>query len=392
MGPLLLDLILALVLLSVFVSGLRKGIWITIGGLAGFLVGATAAFFAIPIVSGWVSDPIWRVVAVLGAALVLVVAGHALGTTAGAELQRLTRSPTVRTLGALIGGVLNLVVAGLVIAALSFSVGAMGFPQVNQHMRQSHVLQAIDGAVPDAAEMWFAQVRTLVLESEIPQIAQPLVPQRDEAPDAVELSDGAEEAAGSVARVVGVAEQCGQSQSGSGFVVSPTRVVTNAHVVAGVGSPSVELPDGQVVTGRVVHFDPRQDLAVLAVDELQAEPLEFDDPMEVGESGYIMGYPAGGPFQSGSAVVQARDVSAIEGIYGGPSSSLEVYQLNAEVRQGNSGGPLLDADGDVVGVVFARALEGDAVGFALTAGQAGEVLTEPGQYTETVSTGQCVED
>ena len=129
MGVTVLDVILVLVLLVFFIAGLRKGLWVTLGGVAGFLVGATAAFFAIPLVAGWVQDPIWRVVAVLAAVIILVVAGHALGATAGAEVQRMFRSDTVRTLGSWIGGVVNLAVAVFVIAALSFSVSAMGFPR-----------------------------------------------------------------------------------------------------------------------------------------------------------------------------------------------------------------------------------------------------------------------
>lgn len=391
MGVTVLDVILVLVLLVFFIAGLRKGLWVTLGGVAGFLVGATAAFFAIPLVAGWVQDPIWRVVAVLAAVIILVVAGHALGATAGAEVQRMFRSDTVRTLGSWIGGVVNLAVAVFVIAALSFSVSAMGFPQVNQHLKQSAVMQGIHTVTPDQTEAWFAQVRTLVMESDIPELAQPLVPESPEAPDELDLTAGAEETAQSVARITGIAEQCGQAQTGSGFVVSPTRVVTNAHVVAGVSEPSVELASGEVASAHVVHFDPQADLAVLAVDTLETPAVDIGDPMDPGSAGFVMGYPAGGPFDAGPAEVQARDVSQVNNIYGSSPSEVEIYQLNADVRQGNSGGPLVDQEGDVVGIVFARAMEGNAVGFAVTAEQAGSVLTEPEQFTETVGTGECVD-
>lgn len=391
MGVTLLDVILVLVLIGFFIVGLRKGLWVTVGGVAGFLVGATAAFFAIPLVAGWVSDPIWRVVAVIAAAIILVVAGHALGSTAGAEVQRMFRSETVRALGSWVGGVANLVVAVFVIAALSFSVTAMGFPQVNQHMKQSVVMRGIHAVTPDQTEAWFAQLRTLVMESDIPELAQPLVPESPEAPEDLDLTAAAEETARSVARITGVAEQCGQSQTGSGVVVSPTRVVTNAHVVAGVSEPSVELADGEVAAARVVHFDPQADLAVLAVDTLEAPVADIGDPMDPGEQGFVMGYPAGGPFDAGPAVVQARDISQVNSIYGSSPSEVEIYQLNADVRQGNSGGPLVDQEGDVVGVVFARAMEGNTVGFAVTAEEAGPVLSTPEEFTETVGTGECVD-
>lgn len=391
MSVTLLDVILVLVLIGFLAAGLARGVWATIGGAAGFLVGATAAFFSIPLVAGWVPDPLWRIVAVIGCAIVLVVAGHALGTTAGAEVQRMFRSPTMRTLGSLVGGVVNLVVAVVVIAALSFSVQAMGFPAVNQHMRQSVVLETIDRALPAQVEGWFAQVRSTVLASDIPELAQLLVPESPEPPSNEDLTAAATTAAASVGRISGVAQQCGQSQTGSGFAVSPTRVVTNAHVIAGVAEPSVEMPDGQVVTGRAVYFDPGTDLALLAVEPLNAAPVPIGGPLDPGARAFVMGYPAGGPFQAGSAVVQARDVSSVNNIYGSSPSELEIYQVNADVRQGNSGGPLINYDGQAVGVVFARAVEGTAVGFAVTAEAAGEVLSSPESYVDTVSTGQCVD-
>lgn len=387
----LLDIVLVLVVLGFVVAGFSRGVWATLGGAAGFLVGAVAAFFAIPLVASWVPEPLWQVVAVIGCAIVLVVAGHALGSAAGSEVQRMFRSPALRTVSALIGGVVNLLVAFVVIAALSFSVQAMGFPQVNQHMKQSVVLEGIETAMPDRVEAMFADMRSAVLASDIPEIAQLLVPEAEDAPEAGDLTEAAAVTSQSVARITGVAQQCGQSQSGSGVAVSPNRVVTNAHVVSGVSEPTVEMPDGQVLTARVVHFDPARDLALLAVDTLDAAPASVVGPMETNAAGYVMGYPSGGPFVASPAVVQAREVSQINNIYGASPSEVEIYQLNADVRQGNSGGPLVDQDGNVAGIVFARALEGNAVGFAVTADAAGEVLSSPDSFTETVSTGQCVD-
>ncbi|WP_150461385.1 MarP family serine protease [Nesterenkonia ebinurensis] len=387
----LLDVALVLVVIGFVAAGFARGVWSTVGGAAGFLVGAIAAFFAIPIVAAWVPDPLWRVVAVIGAAIVLVVAGHALGSAAGAEVQRMFRSPTLKTVSSLIGAAVNLVVALIVIAALSFSVQAMGFPQVNQHMKQSAVLQGINTLMPDRVEAMFADVRSTVLASDIPELAQLLVPEEPEAPQASELTEAAAGTQRSVARITGVAQQCGQSQAGSGVAVAADRVVTNAHVVAGVAEPSVELPDGQIGTARVVYFNTSSDLALLAVDGLDAVPARVGGPMEPGDAGFVMGYPSGGPFSAGSAVVQARDVSQVNNIYGSSPSDLEIYQLNADVRQGNSGGPLVDQEGRVAGIVFARAMEGNAVGFAVTAEAAGEVLADPESFTETVSTGQCVD-
>lgn len=391
MGAILLDVILVIVLLGFLIIGLGRGLWATLGGALGFVVGLAAAFFAIPRVAEWVGEPVWRVVAVVAVAILLVIVGHAIGSAIGGRVGGLFRSPALRVFGSLIGGVLNLAVAAFAIAVLSFSLSAMGFPAVNQQLNQSRVVQTIDAGVPEPIEAWFAEVRSAVTASDIPEIAQLIAPNAAEAPSDTELSEAAESAAASVARVSGVAEQCGQSQTGSGFAVSDNRIVTNAHVLAGITAPTVEMPNGEVLPGRAVYFDPERDLAVLAVDSLESPSLEVSEPLSQGDSGYVMGYPAGGPFSAGAATVQGRDVSVVNNIYGGSPSELEVYQVNADVRQGNSGGPLVSQEGDVAGVVFARAVEGDSVGFAVTAAEAGEVLTSPESFTETVSTGQCVQ-
>lgn len=384
------DIVLGLILLVFFVAGARMGLWVTVGSIIGFVLGAAAAFFAMPIVGSWVDDPLWRVIAVIGAALVLVLTGQGVGAAVGREITRLFRSPALRTIGSLIGGVVNAAVAAVVILALSFSVGALGSPALNQQTEESRVLDAISAAVPDPAEAWFAQLRTLVMQVDIPELAEPLVPHNGSDPADHDLTPAAEVSAESVARITGVAEQCDQTQSGSGFLVSSTRVVTNAHVIAGVDSPTVELPSGERVTGRVVHFDADRDLALLAVDEVSSAPLGVGSPLSPGDEAYVMGYPGGGPFSAGPAEVQARGESSLNDIYGGSASAHEIYQLSADVRQGNSGGPVVDPDGDVVGVVFAKAMEGEDVGFALTAEEAGEVLTAPGAFGETVTPGECV--
>ncbi|WP_258934396.1 trypsin-like peptidase domain-containing protein [Nesterenkonia pannonica] len=230
------------------------------------------------------------------------------------------------------------------------------------------------------------------MDSDIPELAQLLVPETEEAPELTgELTAEAEAASASVAKITGVAEQCAQSQSGSGVAVSETRVVTNAHVVAGVPDPSVELPDGQVVTG----------LSLSTSTPLRtSHSWPSTPPGPCGNHrrapgcrrrGLRHGLPLRRPLHRRPAVVQARETSQVNSIYGDDPTSLEIYQISADVRQGNSGGPLVDPEGNVVGVVFARAMEGNQVGFAITAETGGDVLSNPGAFTETVSTGQCTD-
>jgi len=148
-----------------------------------------------------------------------------------------------------------------------------------------------------------------------------------------------------------VAYACGISSSGSGFVIAEDRVVTNAHVVAGVDRPVVELPGREARDGQVVYFDPVDDIAVIAVDDLEADPLEVAPVLPAGSSAAVQGYPHGGPFESMSAAVLAVGIVPVPDIYDDSSHPREIYTLDANVRPGNSGGPLFNLQGEVIGVL-----------------------------------------
>uniref|UniRef100_UPI0013E39C0B MarP family serine protease n=1 Tax=Microbacterium sp. CPCC 204701 TaxID=2493084 RepID=UPI0013E39C0B len=199
-----------------------------------------------------------------------------------------------------------------------------------------------------------------------------------------------ERAAASVARISGTAYACGRGSTGSGFVIAPDRVVTNAHVVAGVDRPLVELPGVAAREGRIVYFDPIDDLAVIAVDDLGAAPLPFTSTLAAGAAAAVQGYPHGGPFTMVTAGVQSTGTATVPDIYGDSWNPREIYSLQAEVRPGNSGGPLLTADGAVAGVVFARAEHNATVGYAMTMAELTPVAAQAPSLGDQVSSGRCV--
>jgi S1-C subfamily serine protease len=207
---------------------------------------------------------------------------------------------------------------------------------------------------------------------------------------AIALDDPAlTRAAQSVARITGTAYACGVTASGSGFVVADDRVVTNAHVVAGVDAPLVELPGQAAKEGRVVYFDPVDDLAVIAVDGLDAAALPVVPALAVGSAAVVQGYPYGGPFTSGGAQVLSEGTVPVPDIYGDQSAPRDIYALGAVVRPGNSGGPLLTSAGEVAGVVFARSETDDDVGYAMTPAELDPVLAQLGSMSAPVASGSC---
>jgi S1-C subfamily serine protease len=198
-------------------------------------------------------------------------------------------------------------------------------------------------------------------------------------------------AAESVLRIAGTAYECGQNQTGSGFVVSEDRVVTNAHVVAGVSQPVVEMPDGGAMPGRVVYFDTKHDIAVLAVEDLPAQPLPLSADLPGGSPAAFAGYPHGGPFQSKPATVQDITTVLVPDIYGGNATPEEIYRLAGDVQPGNSGGPLLTTGGAVAGVIFAKATSDTDMGFAITMDDLNPVAAQAPALTAPVSSGQCIQ-
>ncbi len=385
-----LDILLLLSFVAFLVSGLRKGLFVTLGGVVGLVAGGIGAFYTIPFVSSWVSTAGWRVFWVIATAVVLVLLGHSIGVAVGNRVRLMLNFPVIKTFDRLLGGITNVVVAALVISAITFSAASMGLPFLSQQIASSQVISAIRNATPDPVSSAMAKARSVVMGQSIPDLIEPFAPVPDGAaaeaePDAVATNTVED----SVAKITGTAFACGVNQTGSGFVIAPDRILTNAHVVAGIAEPVVNTADGRALPARVVHFDAAQDLAVLAVDSLGLKPVNEGQDLATGDSATYMGYPEGGPFQAKGAVVQSLRSISVQNIYGADASILEIYQLGADVQQGNSGGPLLDDSGKLVGVVFAKAKGDTDVGYALSLKEVGPVLEQASDYSETVSTGAC---
>lgn len=390
-GMTILDLALILTLLSYLIFGLRNGFLVTLGGIAGFAAGAVAAFLSVPIVSDLVDDPGWRLTAIIATAVLLMVLGHGVGTMIGRRMRSVVKISPLRAIDRVVGGGVNVVVSALVMSMLAFSIGALGVPFVSQHIAESKVIRFIDGITPTPVKSSMAQLRSAVIGDGIPTLFEGFAEGQPVAvPDANTDTPALNTAAASVLKIAGTAYQCGQNQTGTGFVVSPGRVVTNAHVVAGVPEPVVEVPGGSALPGRVVYFDSQHDLAVLAVDGLRSAPLPLGSDLPAGSPAAFAGYPHGGPFQSKPATVQDIATVLVPDIYGDNPEPEDVYRLAGDVQPGNSGGPLLSTDGLVAGVVFAKATTGSSVGYAITMTDLRPVAAQASGLDSPVSAGRCI--
>lgn len=395
----LVDLIVVLALISALAIGALRGFAESLGLLVGAVLGALAAFWLVPLLAPVAAQlipaPGWRTAAYVGVAVMVVVIGVWAGSAIGGAVRRgIDKKTPLRIVDRLGGAAFGLVTGVLALLLVTTSVTATGIPGLSTALASSRALQKIDELTPAPVGTVLAQLRGFVIEEGLPAfsaaLGEGLGAEVAPTSPAIALDDPElTAAAASVARVSGTAFACGIALTGSGFVAADGLIVTNAHVVAGVVTPIVELPGGWAGEGRVVYFDPVVDLAIIAVRGLPAPPLPLVDPVAAGTATAVQGYPLGGPFTSESAHVLSVGTVAVPDIYSATSAPREIYALQALVQPGNSGGPLLTDDGAVTGVVFARGTDTADRGYALTSDELRPALAVASPGGRTVSTGRC---
>jgi len=393
-----LDIVLVLVVAGYAAAMYRVGLMAGALSMAGFLGGGLLALWLLPdLLRRW-SQTADQVVlqGLLCAAGVLVAAGLGarIGGFVGRRLRALVRVRPARIVDSLLGAVASVVVTATLLWFVAGAVHASLPPAASRAVGHSRVLAGIGAVMPSAADQAFTGALRVLDEHGFPRVftglsPEPILPVRPPEPGVVD-GRGIEAAAASVVKVTGLARACGQVQEGSGWVAAPQRVVTNAHVVAGVTHPMVQ-PGG---TGRsyratTVVFDPNRDLAVLAVPGLQARALPTGAALTHGDSAVVAGYPGDGPYDVEAARVRAQLNAFGADIYGNSGVERRVYSLNTKVRPGNSGGPLLSPTGQVVGTVFARSVDDPRTGYALTLAESRPLVARAAWANQPVSTGAC---
>lgn len=398
MSAIVLDVLIVLVLIGYARGGYVRGFVVTGLSLVGFVIGAVAGMVLVPTIVDQVTavadSSLWRAVSVtLGILLCAVLGQSALGAI-GARVRPKGRQSSVTTVDALLGFVASFVVAAVFLWLIATAVRPAVPAPLARGIASSRVLQVIDALVPSGGDRAFGALRDYLDSEGFPRVFDGLAPETilpiDE-PEAASVQALREtETLASVVRVAGSAPDCDRRQGGSGVVIAPERVVTNAHVVAGVDEPTVQVGGrGDRVAARVVIFDPKRDLAVLAVPGLGAPSVDRGASLGRGDAAVVAGFPLGGPLRLEPARVRSTLVARGNDIYGNPGVSREVYSLRATVRQGNSGGPLLTPRGDLVGIIFAKSLDDDETGYALTLDEAQPVLDAAAGAVASVSTGTC---
>ncbi len=393
----MLDLILIVVVAAFAVSGYRQGFIVGVLSFFGFVGGALLGAEFGPsisraLVGGQTQQDVIAVVLLVSFAVI----GQFIASSIGAAMRSTVTWHSATVLDSVGGSVVSMLSVLLIAWVVGSVLIESPFPVVDSQVNNSIVLQALDKFMPSPARTMFSDFRRLLASnSTYAEVFSGIGAERIlaiPAPDpAVLSSPGFLAARSSVVKIQGVAPSCQRSIEGSGFVISPQHVLTNAHVVAGVTEEQAVTTDtGLHYNATVVFYDPQIDLAILYVPGLDLPSLHFAGQANPGDNAVVAGYPLDAMYLH-TVAARIGGVQDAEGpnIYETSTVTRQIYEIRAVVESGNSGGPLLSPAGTVDGVVFAAAVGVNDTGFALTAAEvsadaaAGEHLTSP------VSTSSC---
>ena len=386
-----LDWVLVLIALAYAVSGYWQGFISGAFATSGLLLGGLFGIWLAPLLFDDAGPSLWVSLGALAVVLIGASVGQAILQFAGARLRdRITWQP-VRALDAVGGAVLSTAAVLVVAWALGVAVAGAGLPTVSKQVRSSAVLSTVDSVMPGEADQALKAFNEVVGSSFFPRYLEPFAPERiiSVGPPSGEIGRDPDvrAAAVSVLKVRGE-NDCGRGVEGTGFLYSPNRVMTNAHVVAGVDDPTV-LVGEEEVPGTVVYYNSDIDIAVLAVDGVDRPFLKFDKGGEPRDSAAVLGYPNDGPYDVQAARIRGEQRLRSPDIYGDGTVVREVFSIRSLVRPGNSGGPLVSEGGDVLGVIFAASVTDRDTGYALTAEQVAQGAAQGITSDDEVGTGDC---
>lgn len=386
-----LDWCLVILTLAYALSGYWQGFIAGACATAGLLLGGLAGIWLAPVLLGDAAPSLWVSLGALFVVLLMASLGQAALQYLGTRLRaRLTWQP-IRAVDAVGGAALSVVAVLLVAWMLGVAISGSQIPGISPQVRDSRVLVAVDNVMPVQAQQALRSFDSVVGSSFFPRYLEPFAPERivkvPPAQKRVLRDPEIQDAAQSVFKIRSN-NRCGSGVEGTGFLYAPNRLMTNAHVVAGVTEPMVEVGE-RSVQGTVVYYNPEVDVAVLQVPGLDGPAIRFDLGGQEDEQGAVLGFPQDGPFDAQPVRIRGDQRLRSPDIYGNGTVTRHVFSLRGLIRPGNSGGPVVSTQGRVLGVVFAASVSDNDTGYALTADQVAKAAAVGLDAVDRVSSGNC---
>jgi S1-C subfamily serine protease len=391
-----LDIFIAAAFLVFGWIGFRRGILRTVLSIIGLVVGGAAGAIATPSIQSLISSSTFGFKPTIG--LTTIILGASLGMFLFGVLGSFLRVvllpfPFMKTIDSLIGFVLAIVAVASISSTLSSAAQVIPNKTVNNLFENSQLISQIDQYLPDRFKNAAQKIQNVITNSPLPGVFRSMVESRiipSQLEEEIEIPDLVANSIASTVRIDGIAESCSAAMVGTGFIIANERVITNAHVVAGVQDPVITLSNSQTqLGGKVIAIDRKKDIAIIFVPGLTGEKLTFIGPVTPNEVGFVVGYPNGGSLRTNAVSVSAEFESLGTDIDGNGEARRAVIVFGGDVKPGNSGGPLLNDQGQVLGVVFAADEQNKNTGYALAPGEVAKLISETTSKIDSVTTGNC---
>jgi S1-C subfamily serine protease len=390
----LIDLAIIAGLVYAAVRGYRGGLTYTLFSLLGLLVGlALGAWVATsvpPLLGNF--TPAVRAGMAIAMLVALALLGDGLGTWLGRRLRVTALRRHLGIADSLAGVAWGLVVVLVASWYLGLTFATGPWPPLASQVQKSSILRALAREFPQDPA-WLGGLQHLLSTVPFPEVfanLAPPLPGQVAVPASLAGNQAVATAASETVKVVSVG--CGGLEEGSGFPVASGLVLTNAHVVAGGHAITVLVPGRPGALGaEVVLFDPERDIALLRVPGLPLSPMTIATSGSRATQGAVIGYPGGGPEAVVPGAIRGQIDAVGRDIYSNQIVSREIYVLQASVIPGNSGGPFVSLQGQVLGVVFAKSAVTGNEGYALTAGEILPDIARGESATAPASTQSCVD-
>ena len=381
------DLFIIAVLLFSLVRGSQLGllyVFFSIGAtLLGLLIGSTVGQF----VAHYATTELSRMLIIIGFAAAGGIILSEIGVRIARALTEKSADLKLDTANSIGGAILETVFILIVFWLVSPAVINIQSAGLGREVRESSIIGRLQSGLGQPPDI-FSQIASTISPNGFPNVfalEEPVL----KSPNAPTSLDPAvvEKARKSVVKIEG--RGCGGIVDGSGWVVSGDLVVTNAHVISGIASPTI-VEAGRTYAATPIYFNPDLDIAVLNAKGLNLPALPLHEPLlKDGSSGAIIGFPGGGKEIASASVVIDHVVAVGRNIYNRGRIQRQIYEIAADVQQGDSGGPLIDENGAVAGIIFAKSVSQANIGYAITMPQALPSIRAAESSRTAVSTGRC---
>ena len=376
-------------------AGWRQGFVAGLLSFAGFLGGGIAAALLLPdVIASYFSEGTVRALVLIASVLICALIGQSLTSILGRMLRAAITWTPVKYVDNAAGAALNVLALAVLVWIIASAIAMLPVSQTTAMVQQSKVVTTLDAIVPNQVRDVFIHLRDVVGQGSLPRvfssISEVVGPEVKAPTEQLTTEAAVARASNSVVRITGSTDECKTTLTGSGFFISEGVVLTNAHVVAGVQDPEVELGN-EHWPATVVYFDPRLDIAALQVDSSFVPSLRIQiTPPISGDDAAVIGYPGGTTLTVIPVRIRALIDARGDDIYGKSGVEREVISFRGTVIPGDSGGPLVSTKGEVLGMVFGSGISNKATGYAIAASELNTAKATGLASDTAVDTGTCV--